>query len=361
MSQTPSALQATLNQAPLVRTRANDHHLSTTQDLDKTRKIAQVESMFLRYPLLDELTREIDHCRVHSKISAEPECMFIGGFPGAGKTTLQLHYMEMVPGRMVGDKETLPVLMARAPARGTEKKLVTALLRSIGDPAAELGSADRQTARLLHFMDELKVEIVMIDEFQQFIDKDNSRVLQNQCDWLKDLIDQSRRAFLLCGIPWAVHILQKPENEQLSRRISIRKQLSPFGWDIKEEKAVFRAFLKTIDIQLPLPEQSRLASNELSYRFFCATNGRIGKIMKLVRRATEIGILENMPHLDLIVLAHAYQERLMADHPERVNPFQSNFTDLKPIPFVEYAPDFNKPRKGWGSRRREAASRILRK
>jgi len=361
MSQAQLALQTTLNQPPVVRSRADDYYLSANQDLDQIRKIAQVESLFLRYPLLDELTKDIDHCRIHSKISAEPECMFIGGLPGAGKTTLQLHYKEMVPGGMIGDKETLPVLMVRAPARGTEKKLVTALLRSIGDPAAELGSADRQTARLLHFMDEFQVEIVAIDEFQQFVDKDNSRVLQNQCDWLKDLIDGSRRAFLLCGIPWAVHILEKPQNEQLSRRISIRKQLNPFGWDIKEEKAVFRAFLKKIDIHLPLPQRSRLGSTQLSYRFFCATNGRIGKIMKLIRSATEIAILENMPHLDLIVLARAYQERLMADHPERVNPFESNFADLKPIPFVEYAPDFNKPGREWGSRRREAASRILRK
>jgi hypothetical protein len=287
--------------------------------------------------------------------------MFVGGAPDTGKTTLQRYYQQTVPSRVFDGRKTIPVLMTRAPARGTEKKLVSAMLRSIGDPAAEFGTADEQTARLLQFMDDFMVELVFIDEFQQFVDKDNTKVLQNQCDWLKDLIDSSRRAVVLCGMPWAIRILEKPENEQLGRRIPIRKELSPFSWDTEDKKTAFRAFLKKVDDQLPLPARSRLASMSMSYRFFCATNGRVGKIMRLVRRAAEIAVREEMQSLDLPVLARAYNERLMADRPALANPFSVQSDSLKPIPFTEYVPDFNRTSKRRGGNRKETASSVLRK
>ncbi len=325
------------------------------QDGVKTAKIAQIESILLTYPRWENLLAEIDHCRIHSKVSAEPLCMFIGGATGEGKTTLQRCYGETVAYTVQG--EEIPVLLVRAPARGTEKKLVTAMLRSIGDPGANFGSVDVQTARLNNLMDDFKVEIVLVDEFQQFVDRDNSRVLQNQCDWVKDLIDISRRAFIFCGMPWAVNILERPENQQLGRRIPIRRQLEPFGWKTEEERTSFRAFLKILESQLPLPERSRLASPSMAFRIFCATNGRVGKIMRLVRRAAELAVLEDMPSIDLAILARAYADRLMVDYPDRINPFNSDGAKLKPIPFDDYVPSL-RVRAG---NRHEKASRFLRK
>jgi hypothetical protein len=325
----------------------------------KTAKIAQIESILLTYPLWEDLLEEIDHCRIHSKVSAEPLCMLIGGETGSGKTTLQHCYRENVIRKFQGKE--IRVLLVRAPARGTEKKLVTAMLRSIGDPGANFGSVDLQTARLKNLMDDFNVEIVLIDEFQQFVDRDNFRVLQNQCDWVKDLIDISRRAFIFCGMPWAVNILERPENQQLSRRIPIRRQLQPFGWKTEEERALFRALLKTLESQLPLPERLCLASPPMAFRIFCATNGRVGKIMRLVRRAAEIAVLEDEPSLDLAILARAYVDRLMVDYPDRTNPFSSNSEKLKPIPFEDYVPSLNRLQRRGAGNGHEKASRILRK
>lgn len=333
-------------------------HSAADQSALQAGKMAQIESILLTYPLWNDLLQEIDYCRTHSTLSAEPLCMFIGGATGSGKTTLQRCYKEMVAST---ELNSVPVLMVRAPARGTEKKLVTAMLRSIGDPGAQFGSVDAQTTRLRKLMDDFKVEIVLIDEFQQFVDRDNFRVLQNQCDWVKDLIDNSRRAFVFSGMPWAVDILQKSENEQLRRRIPIRKRLEPFGWKTEEEKAAFRAVLKELDSRLPLPERSRLASLSMAFRFFCATNGRIGKVMSLVRRAAELAVLEKLASLDLKILARAYNDRLMTDYPTRANPFNADMDELKPVPFDDFMPGLNRVSRRKGGNRKENISRVLRK
>jgi hypothetical protein len=313
-------------------------------DMSDEERISLVENIFIVYPRLKRLLDDIDHCRTHSKIAAEPECMFIGGLAGAGKTTTQLHYIRQFQRSRTDDGWSIPAFRARVPSRATDKTLVTALLRSMGDPAAEKGSADRQTARLINRMNDSGVEICHIDEFQHFVDKDSAKILKNVSDWLKNLIDESMRPFVIWGMPYADQILYETGNEQLRRRFSIRKNLEPFGWSNEKEKNEFRVFLKVVDEKLPFPARSGLSSITMAFRFFCATNGRIGYVMKVVRRAAELAIRRKLPKLTLDVLAEAFSERLMADYPIRDNPFCIEQRDLKIIPFEEYVPDFKNSR-----------------
>lgn len=328
---------------------------SSNHDPIKLEKTAQIESIRIFYPTFKELLEQIEYCRVHSKVSAEPLCMLITGLTGSGKTTLLECYVDDASQRKIR------ILLVRAPPRGTEKKLVSAMLKSIGDPCPQSGSVIVQTTRLLNLMDDLSVELVFIDEFQQFVDRDNVRVLQNQCDWVKDLIDSSKqkRGFVFAGMPWAANILRKPENEQLSRRIPIRLEITPFGWTGEEQSARFRAFLKMLEGHLPLRERSRLASHSTAFRIFCATNGRVGKVMNLVRRAAELAVLEDATRIDLTMLRTAYSDRLRAEHPNRVNPFDTDVESLRPVPFEEYVPNLEGARRG--RPRQERASRILKK
>ncbi len=352
--QIPNHQSATTAEAPNLAAPAMEWALpSSNYDPIKLEKIAQIESIRIFYPTFKELLEQIEYCRVHSKISAEPLCMLVIGLTGSGKTTLLESYVNEASQR------TIRILLVRAPPRGTEKKLVSAMLKSIGDPSPESGSVIVQTTRLLSLMDDLRVELVFIDEFQQFVDKDNVRVLQNQCDWVKDLIDNSKwkRGFVFAGMPWAANILRKSENEQLSRRIPIRLEIRPFGWTGEEQSASFRAFLKMLEGQLPLPERSRLASRSTAFRIFCATNGRVGKVMTLVRRAAQIAVLDDTPCIDLTTLRTAYNDRLRIEHPNRINPFDTDIESLRPVPFEEYMPNLD--RVGRGRTRQERASRIL--
>src|SRR3979411_559119 len=93
-----------------------DTCMTADHDRLKTAKIAQIESILISYPLFDSLLEEIDHCRIHPKVSAEPLCMLIGGETGSGKTTLQRCYRETVTRKFQGQE--IPVLLVRAPPRG---------------------------------------------------------------------------------------------------------------------------------------------------------------------------------------------------------------------------------------------------
>jgi hypothetical protein len=322
-------------------------------------RCAKVERIFIPHGRFEKLLELVRHCHEYSKISAEPECMFIGGYAGTGKTTLQEYYARQFPHTVLEERTLVPVICGRVPQRASDKTLVTELLSNMGDPAAEKGTSYNQTTRLRMFMRECGTEILFLDEFQHFIDKDSQKVLKNISDWLKNLIDQSRTPIVMCGMPYADEILDAPGNEQLKRRFSVRVSLDPFGWTTNDEQTEFRSFLKSVDVKLPFQKLSRLGGRAMAYRFYCGTNGRVGKVMKVVRRAAELAIHGSMDCLDLEVLAQAYEDRMRNDYPERVNPFDAKVGNLKVVPFEEYVPNIaanNRGRNGNDNDERTASS-----
>jgi hypothetical protein len=266
--------------------------------------------------------------------------MFIGGLPGAGKTTCQhYHMLQFRPVQLEHGSVSQPILRARVPSKASDKTLVTQLLRCIGDVLAEKGSAANQTSRLEYYIKKKEVELCHIDEFQHFVDKDSAKVQKNVSSWLKNLIDETGKPFVLWGMPYADRILDVFGNEQLRRRITVKESLDPFGWSNPADLKEFRSFLLALDRQLPLANQSGLSEMTMAFRFYCATNGRVGYVMKIVRRAAELAIRNSMPSLSLSVLAEAYKDRMMPHYPNRDNPFSINPKDLKATPFDEVVPE----------------------
>jgi hypothetical protein len=331
-------------------------------EMSKLERCALAEKIFIIYPRLKRLMDKVEHCLNYSKIAAEPECMFIGGPTGAGKTTLQDYFRKKYPLTFNEDGATVPVLCARVPNKATDKYLVTELLQKLGDIEAEKGNSYNQTTRLRMFMKDCGVLLVILDEFQHFVDKDSKKVLKTVSDWLKNLIDQTEKPMVLIGMPYADQILDAEGNEQLQRRFSVRERLDPFGWGTNEAQKEFRAFLKAVDNQLPLMESSHLSDPIMAFRFYCATNGVIAKVMKIVRRATEIAVEQLIEHLTLDVLAEAYDDRLSVNQPDRNNPFRCDKAELKITPLKDPLQNFrsingrSKPKA-----KKESASDVLKK
>lgn len=170
------------------------------------------------------------------------------------------------------------------------------------------------------------VELIILDEFQHFIDSDSNVVLVNISNWLKDLINATEKPVVLVGMPHSEVVLTA--NPQLERRFSMRESLEPFGWNTSIKQGEFRSFLKHLDRRLPFPKLSNLASGELSFRIYCATDGLIGYVMKLVRRAAILAVERKLERVDVELLAESYDERLSSRRPRRANPFRIALEEL---------------------------------
>jgi type II secretory pathway predicted ATPase ExeA len=284
-------------------------------------RIQMVAKLYIHFPRNQGALNAIGNCHSHAKLSKESEGILIQGDTGAGKTTVVKLYMQDYPRSVTEEVTIVPVLYATVPVPATCKSLVTALLTAIGDPAAERGSQISQTLRLKRYMEACKVELLILDEFQHFQDRDSLKVLKTVSDWLKVLMDETGVPIVLAGLPYSHTILDAENNEQLRRRFALRIELESFCFKTSRERQDFRRFLNIIDEKLPLAEKSDLADPGTALCIYEATDGVVAHVMKLVRRATVIALESNRENLTVEILSLAYEQRLAANNPGKPNPF----------------------------------------
>jgi len=284
-------------------------------------RLRLVENLYISFPRNEAALKAIKDCHSHAKLSRESEGMLIGGETGAGKTTVVKLYMKGYPRTFTTEKTIVPILYATVPVPATCKSLVTALLVAIGDPAAEKGSVVPQTLRLKRYLEACEVELIILDEFQHFQDRDSLKVLKTVSDWLKVLMDESRVPIVLAGLPYSHTILDAHGNEQLQRRFEVRIELESFEYATSSERQDFRRFLNVIDEKLPLGEKSNLADPGTAFCIYEATHGVVANVMKLIRHATALALETNSEKITVENLRVAYEKRLAANNPDKANPF----------------------------------------
>lgn len=284
-------------------------------------RLKMVETLYIHFPRNAKALSAIRDHHAHAKFANEPEGLLIQGECGAGKTTIVKLYMKDYPRSYTQESNRVPVLFAKVPSPATCKSLATKILTAIGDPAAEKGTQVSQTLRIKRYMEACKVELLILDEFQHFQDRDSLKILKTASDWLKLLMDETGVPIVLAGLPYSHTILDAPGNEQLQRRFATRIELEPFGYQTSQERQDFRRFLNVIDDKLPLAEKSHLADPATALCIYEATQGVVARVIKLIRRATAIALKSHRERITSDILSLAYEERLAANDPSRPNPF----------------------------------------
>lgn len=283
-------------------------------------KVALVESTYIGYPRLEELLSKIGFCQRISTVTADPECMFIGGDTGAGKSTLCDQYMSNYPKKILPTRTHGCVLRLSIPTRATHHSLVEAMLEALGDKFPTNGTTHRKTMRLRNLLRDCGVELIILDELQLFYDKDANKVLKDTCDWLRGLIVDTKIPVVLLGLPEAEAVLNA--NEQLSRRFANRHKLTPLTFSDDKDMDELSTFLLMVEKELPLRERSGLNSYDMAYRIRYATDGVVGYIMTLIRKGFRIALEAGVEKIDLDILEEAFDLYIQKDKPTKTNPFR---------------------------------------
>lgn len=284
-------------------------------------KLALTEGIFIKHVRFKRILKRVEYCHRFSKIASEPKNLFIKGLSGTGKTTFGEYYASLFQAYDLEEGTIVPVLYVSLTSPAKEKSMVMDLLKGIGDPLFDKGSQIDMTHRLIKLIKECKVELIIIDEFQHLIDRDTEIILMNSANWIKDLIRKTKVPVVLIGMPWSDKILRA--NSQLRGRFSSSETLEPFRWLTKDQRNEFKIFLKLVEKMLPLKERSYLYSEEMSFPLFCACNGLLRPLMKVIRRATGIALDNGIEKLNLDFLAQAYDEEIADIDPVKGNPFRT--------------------------------------
>ncbi|MGO4328763.1 TniB family NTP-binding protein [Cupriavidus sp. M-11] len=287
-------------------------------------RVIEFRRRLIRYPAFSNAMRSIERCHFLGRhMLEEPDCLLITGVSGAGKSTVRKEYSARFPREETDDRTVIPVLGLELPSAPTVKNVAERILMAMGDPYAEKGSAESKTARIITLFRECRVELAMLDEFQQFVDNSGGKIEYKVADWLKQLINATRVPFVLLGLPRCTRILEL--NEQLRRRFLPRLALAPFSVKTKAESMKFAGVLKTLDERLPFSVPSAIIEPSVVELMFCASNGLIDYLMKLVSEALRIALCGERETVDIDTLRQAFQSGIWADADPERNPFSPEF------------------------------------
>jgi Cdc6-like AAA superfamily ATPase len=210
-----------------------------------------------------------------------PDCMFITGETGVGKTTFIEQYLKKHERYDIeddeGERTVVPVLYCTLPKAKHPKPVVEQILARLGDELQGKGDGVRGlTDRLALQLKEAKVELIIIDEFQHAIETTNKNVIQEIGEWFKILIDAARIPIVFLGVPWARPVLDI--NDQLRRRVRKRKY-SIENYTLKTFKE-FQMFIQKVEEKLPVKPFEPLWQLENAFRLFAVSGGNLSELME---------------------------------------------------------------------------------
>lgn len=292
-------------------------------DSEFYKNLKAVEDILIPHHHFAKAVTRIQRVITFAKHGAEPRHTLLVGESGTGKTWLAEYIVSLYPQYPSDSGTVIPILLVETPAIPTLKGLAEAILTALNDPLAHRGTASDKRKRAISLLEKCKVQFIVLDEFQHFLDHGKYDSLISVSDWLKRFIDDAKVPVLLMGLPRCEGILQV--NEQLRRRFSSRLELPAFSIDTKEAELEFRTVLKEIDKSLPTERRSGLADVDLARRLYFASNGLIGYLRTLITGTFELVVLENRSRLEIDLFEKAFTALIWKDGLGALNPFNVKF------------------------------------
>ncbi len=275
--------------------------------------------------------------------------VFIIGESGSGKTTFLETLVERYPSYEHEDRTVRPAVMVSIPSVPSIKFIARRILAKLGDPLAyaQRRDNDELTKAIITLLKECRSQVLLLDEINNFLQKKGRHdSVLDLSNWLKEIVDDSKVLIILSALPIGEAVVQL--NEQLERRFSAPLHLELVKKNRWENNlADFRGVLKEIDEKLPTLRRSDLHGKDMATRLFFASDGRIGLLMKLLKRAIRIAHKKDVPQLDLAILEEAFTIEIWGEGEGPHNPFNQQFVRRRlNKPGEIYAPKIPSSMKG---------------
>ncbi|SEB26015.1 MULTISPECIES: TniB family NTP-binding protein [unclassified Paenibacillus] len=298
--------------------------------VEHKRRKEHVKKIIVHHPQYNEVLEQLEDMLYMSDGSVSPDQLFIFGPTGVGKSTVTTEFKDRYPPVEVftSDKHytRIPVLHVRVPPKASPKALASKLLNQMGDPFFNVGTEVQMTSRIHHFIRELEIKMIILDEFQHLIDSDRDSVLATAANWVKTFSEESSIPVVLCGMPNSINIFAK--EKQLDRRYATKLSLKGFEYFTAEDKVMFRAFLDKVEQELPFADKSNLSNIRLADKLFYISMGIPFYVMKLLEFATEVASKKGEDSIHESHLEQALKKIGQVSRPFRVNPFNQDNFDL---------------------------------
>lgn len=277
--------------------------------------------MFVPHPEMAVTIRAISQRMKRCLVENKGAAIFVEVPSGAGKTTLVRFFKAAMPDQVTDEETKVRVIAFSVPKVITLKQMDKALLTALGDPKAGSGTHYDLDKRSISLLRTAGTELILIDNIQDIPEKRRAGGILQIGNWIRDLIDDSRRLVVLLGTQDSRAILQS--NIQLMRRCPAKRAIAYFNPLDPAGLSRLRRFLCEIDERLPLAELSGLGDkgNETTQQFAYATGGIHDYIFQILSAAVCRAVTDGREKLNNEDLAGGYEDTFQ-ELSKGINPFR---------------------------------------
>lgn len=265
-----------------------EHLTSTTKEIavkDAASRIAYIRGYkWVGYTRAHEILQRFNDVLNQPPIHRMPNLLLIGE-SNNGKTILVDRFQKMHQAQVSEheDKVIAPVLIVEAPSEPDEKRFYQRILQKVFVPFRTNHKAETLYQQVLHVLKQIELRVLVIDEIHHVLSgKTNNR--QVFLNTLKTLSNQLMISIVAVGTKDAFHVFQS--DPQMASRF---EPLPLPRWQMDKE---YLRLLVTYEKLLPLKEQSNLSDRLLATKILSLTDGTIGAITGIIKRAA-IKAIEN--------------------------------------------------------------------
>lgn len=284
-----------------------DYQVVAMQDTSD-RLLYLSKERWIGYTRAQHILTRLEKLFVEEPQKIRPQNLLIVGPSNNGKTMIAQKFCRKHQQHNSADSnhEIIPVLMVQMPAEATIGRLYNAILMALGTPVGFYGRHDVREARIIQLMQDVRVQMLMIDEIHNLLGASAKRQ-REVLNVLRYLGNQLRIPIVCLGIRDAYLAIRT--DDQLENRF--HPVVLPV-WEIGEE---FARLLVSFEAILPLREQSYLAEPTLMKLILQRSEGTIGEISRLLTQAAVLTLQKGSERIDKNVIEQAdYQSPSVRRH-----------------------------------------------
>lgn len=241
----------------------------------------------------------------------------------AGKSTAAREHARHVLAEEGNRDESVPIAIATVDPEGSLASVATDILRALGEPRPDRGSAALRWERVWNSVPDRGVQVLVLDEFQRAARRPTmSPVIAAK---IQDMMEAGLCAVAFLGLESAHDILRSASD--LANRLDVPVSMNPLVWADPEDREIFSRFVERYDQALVthgiLATRSGLSDDRADLQLLHeASSGLIGHFCRIIETAA-ISVVRNQHHaISREDLADAVDDWAVANRRIGYNPYR---------------------------------------
>ena len=251
------------------------HHLF---DLSNTQRIEFIQmDHWVRHTRANHVLNALEDLFLRPRIPRMSGYLVIGDV-GNGKSTLLREFSNLHPPVDDPNAECLqmPVLLLECPPEPDEKYFYNSILAKLGLPLKPSARADEKHRQVKTVLSRVGTRVLVVDEIHNLLAGSISR-RSKFLNTLKYINNDFQLPIVAAGIDNALNVFTSEPQMQ--------SRLEPIFLPVWQDNKDFWALLATFESLLPLRKPSDLQQEALSGEILYLSEGTIGEVVALLRKA----------------------------------------------------------------------------